>query len=48
MPMWKISTSSGGSSGGDGGSERRHYDHLELLLAEQLVEYELAWGSDPG
>ena len=48
MPMWKISTSSGGSSGGDGGSECRQQDHLGVLLAEQLVEDELAWGSNPG
>ena len=47
MPMWKISTSSGNSSGDDGGCERRQQDHLGDLLAEQVVVNELARGSNP-
>ena len=36
-----------GSGGGDGGSERRQRTHLGVLLAEQLVGYELAHGPTP-
>jgi hypothetical protein len=44
MPMWKISTSSGGSGGSV--SKRRQHNHLGDLLAEQLVRG--AWMSSPG
>ena len=47
MPMRKDSTSSGSSSSNEGSIGRWQRDHLGVLLAEQIVEDELAPGSGP-
>ena len=47
MPMRKDSTSSGSSGGNEGSIGRWQRDHLGVLLAEQVVEDELARGSNP-
>ena len=47
MRMRKDSTSSGSSGGNEGSSGRWQRDHLGVLLAEQVVEDELARGSNP-
>ena len=45
--MWKKITSSGSSAGDEGSIGRWQRDHLEVLLADQVVGDELARGSKP-
>ena len=48
MPRRKSSTSSGSGSGEDGSSDRRQRDHLDAILAEQIVVDQLARDLNPG
>ena len=48
MPMWKITMGSGSCSSDDDGSERWQRDQFGAHLAEQILEDELARGSNPG
>ena len=47
LPMCYSIPNDSASGGEDGSRARRQQDHLELLLAEQLVVDEFARGSNP-